>query len=175
MTTRYDIATQDRTIPILGWCEVCGFGVDGYPIEWPSISLAIREAVNWRCQACGVECNRPGEKSDKPQLTVAHLNHIKADVRPGNLKALCWSCHKKQDTRRRRVNPHRKCVMAGVRRIKNPKVAPVRQPEVLPKSPPKPLAQFQAERERVEARKSLVASWEGRPISRLALAGRRGR
>src|SRR5687768_857231 len=48
-----------------------------YPIDWHEIALAIKEAVDWQCQQCEVQCRRPGEPFDSHRrtLTVAHWDH----------------------------------------------------------------------------------------------------
>lgn len=93
------------------WCNVCGLPADIYPVNWPAISLKVRQEADWRCEWCGVECHRPGSgKPTKPSLTVSHLNRVKLDVRRVNLAALCWPCHKGFDAGHTRPNPHRKCL-----------------------------------------------------------------
>ena len=81
-----------------------------YPKNWKEIATAIKDAAGWKCEECGKQCRRPGEPfvTHRNTLTVAHLNHIPADVRPENLKALCAPCHLRYDaahhaeTRRRK-------------------------------------------------------------------------
>ena len=70
-----------------------------YPTNWKDIANAVKEAAGWKCQKCGKQCKRPGEKFDthKNTLTVAHLNHTPEDVRPENLMAMCAPCHLKYD------------------------------------------------------------------------------
>lgn len=87
---------------------------DLYPESWNQIAIDIKVAVNWRCEECGKACRRSGESLvdfckrtgkdfdllQNPQrwtLTVAHLNHIPADVRDENLKAMCAPCHGRMD------------------------------------------------------------------------------
>lgn len=92
---------------------------DLYPERWNQIAIDIKVAVNWRCEECGKECRRSGERLidfcirtascqsqetldrlQNPQrwtLTVAHLNHVPPDVRSENLKALCAPCHCRMD------------------------------------------------------------------------------
>ena len=82
----------------------------GYPENWKEIARSVKEAADWRCQACGKQCRRPGEAFDthRRTLTVAHLNHTPADCRHENLRALCAPCHLRYDaehhaaTRRKR-------------------------------------------------------------------------
>lgn len=84
-----------------------------YPDDWEAIALRVKERADWRCEECGRECLRPGErlrkrfpKVKKPVrhvLTVAHLNHTPADCREENLRALCSVCHLRYDAPRRRA------------------------------------------------------------------------
>ena len=72
-----------------------------YPADWEAISRSIRERAGWRCEACGVaQGTSLIGASGKPYdvvLTVAHLNHEPADVRPENLRAWCQTCHLRYD------------------------------------------------------------------------------
>ena len=72
-----------------------------YPTDWKEISKAVKDAAGWKCQICGKQCRRPGEKFDthKNTLTVAHLNHTPEDVRTENLMAMCAPCHLKYDAK----------------------------------------------------------------------------
>ena len=72
-----------------------------YPADWPEIARRVKEAAGWRCQACGMQCRRPGEPFDthKRTLTVHHINHEPMDLRPENLIALCSGCHLRADAR----------------------------------------------------------------------------
>jgi hypothetical protein len=77
-----------------------------YPIEWPLISLAIRERAGWRCECTG-ECGRGSHTGRCPNrnhapaygtgsrvvLTVAHLDHTPEHCDPANLRAMCQGCH----------------------------------------------------------------------------------
>jgi hypothetical protein len=94
-----------------------------YPPDWGAIARDLKTEVDWRCECCGRACLRPGESPQEfmtricttddlatcpvvaeyrafPRrflLTVAHLNHIPADCRRDNLKALCSPCHCRYD------------------------------------------------------------------------------
>lgn len=81
-----------------------------YPADWKAIALAIKEAADWRCQDCGMQCRRPGEAFDthKRTMGVHHLGvshadgtpgdmHDKMDCRAENLLALCSKCHLARD------------------------------------------------------------------------------
>lgn len=70
-----------------------------YPSDWKKIATEKKKAVGWKCEICGKQCRRPGEKFDthRRTLTVAHLNHTPEDVSPENLKAMCAPCHLRYD------------------------------------------------------------------------------
>lgn len=81
-----------------------------YPADWDAIALAVKEAADWYCQDCGMQCRRPGEPFDthRRTMSVHHLGaprddgspgdpHDKMDVRPCNLLALCSKCHLARD------------------------------------------------------------------------------
>lgn len=83
---------------------------DAYPADWKAIALAIKEAADWICQDCGMQCRRPGEAFDthRRTMSVHHVGvarpdgtpgdpHDKMDVRPENLLALCAACHLRRD------------------------------------------------------------------------------
>ncbi len=65
-----------------------------YPAEWNAIAREIKEAAGWVCQACGKQCQRPGELNIGWQyrLTVAHIcQDYEADAIC--CAALCLPCH----------------------------------------------------------------------------------
>lgn len=72
-----------------------------YPDNWDEIALAKKNSTDWKCEVCGMQCRRPGEKFDthKRTLTVAHLNHQPEDCRPENLMAMCAGCHLRYDAK----------------------------------------------------------------------------
>ena len=74
-----------------------------YPSDWNTIAEAIKDAADWQCEQCGMQCRRRGEEFDthKRTLTVAHINHVEMDCRPENLVALCSGCHLKYDAPRK--------------------------------------------------------------------------
>lgn len=76
-----------------------------YPPNWDEIARAVKEACGWKCEGCGKQCRRPGEKhvTHKLTLTVAHINHVESDCRPENLCGLCAPCHLAYDGLRRRL------------------------------------------------------------------------
>ncbi len=77
-----------------------------YPDDWHEISRRIRfDRAGNRCEFCKAENGKPNpETGSKVVLTVAHLNHIKADVRDENLAALCQKCHLDYDRDRHIAN-----------------------------------------------------------------------
>ena len=70
-----------------------------YPPDWGDIARSVKEAADWKCQVCGLQCRRPGEPFDthRRTLTVMHLNHDPMDVRLENLRAACPKCHLRYD------------------------------------------------------------------------------
>lgn len=86
-----------------------------YPRDWEKIAAEKKESTGWKCEKCGKQCRRPGEAFDthRNTLTVAHLNHNPADIRPENLCAMCAPCHLRYDakhhaeTRRRKKDADR--------------------------------------------------------------------
>jgi len=66
-----------------------------YPSDWHAISRRIRvDRAGGRCEWCGALNYHPHpETGSRVVLTVAHLNHVKHDVRDENLAALCQRCH----------------------------------------------------------------------------------
>lgn len=68
---------------------------DAYPADWPQIALAIKEAADWICQDCGMQCRTPGEPFDthKRTMSVHHIGVDKPDGTPGDP-------HDKMDVRR---------------------------------------------------------------------------
>lgn len=70
-----------------------------YPADWKRIAQSVKEAAGWKCQQCGKQCRRPGERLDTHQrtLTVHHLDHMPEHCEPENLVALCAPCHLRMD------------------------------------------------------------------------------
>jgi hypothetical protein len=65
--------------------------LNDYPSNWDSISRAIREAAHWRCQGpCGRNFSA---LTSRKFLHVHHVNGLKHDNIPTNLRALCIECH----------------------------------------------------------------------------------
>ncbi len=80
-----------------------------YPADWDAIARRVKETADWRCQACGRQCYRPGEPCiDRRQvLTVHHINHNPSDCSPDNLIALCAPCHLRADAQHHARNARR--------------------------------------------------------------------
>jgi len=90
-----------------------------YHPDWKNISRQIKEQAGWKCEFCNAPHNvvivrtkgsdqwrhlTDGEylygddhgkdgRVTKVILTVAHLDHVKANNDPANLRALCQRCH----------------------------------------------------------------------------------
>lgn len=83
---------------------------DRYPSNWNTIALTVKEAAQWICQDCGMQCRKPDEPFDthRRTMSVHHIGatkddgspgdmHDKMDVRDCNLIALCSKCHLLRD------------------------------------------------------------------------------
>lgn len=70
-----------------------------YPKDWRRIAFEVKRDADWKCEECGVQCYRPGERVEDHGLilTVAHLNHNPEDCSRENLRALCARCHLRYD------------------------------------------------------------------------------
>ena len=81
--------------------QIMPFDKKQYPIHWSAIAFDVKQRAGWKCQKCGKQCRKPGEKFDthKNTLTVAHLNHQPMDIRPDNLMAMCAPCHLRYDAK----------------------------------------------------------------------------
>lgn len=76
-----------------------------YPPDWKQISLAVREAADWRCEFCGAAHRLPHpETGSIVILTVAHLDHDTTNNERGNLRALCQRCHLTYDAQHHAAN-----------------------------------------------------------------------
>lgn len=73
-----------------------------YPKEWRVIANEIKEAADWTCQECDMQCRRPGEPFDthKRTLTVAHWDHD-TEAAEVFVVALCAGCHLRHDAPRK--------------------------------------------------------------------------
>lgn len=64
--------------------------LNDYTVDWPEISLRLREQNNWSCERCGRDFNGPERQQ---LLHVHHINGTRYDNRPENLQVLCSICH----------------------------------------------------------------------------------
>ena len=66
-----------------------------YPDNWDDIARAVKDAADWICQDCGMQCRRPGERFDthRRTMSVMHLDHNPQNCTPENLRAACSKCH----------------------------------------------------------------------------------
>lgn len=82
---------------------------DQYPSNWDEIALAVKDAADWRCQECGMQCRRPGEAFDthRRTMSVHHIDHHPGNCEPANLIALCSACHLRADARHHARNARR--------------------------------------------------------------------
>ena len=69
-----------------------------YPSDWPALAREIKHICGYTCQACGVQCRRPGEfwLGWHYELTVAHISQD-YDGEVVQLAALCLPCHLRYD------------------------------------------------------------------------------
>ncbi|WP_069791289.1 HNH endonuclease (plasmid) [Cyanobacterium sp. IPPAS B-1200] len=80
-----------------------------YPQNWTDIAYSLKEKAKWRCQKCGVQCIKPGDKtahlskSERAKITmvVHHRNYQPEDNREENLVCVCKPCHLSYHTRKR--------------------------------------------------------------------------
>jgi ribosomal protein L28 len=64
---------------------------DEYADFFDQIAYSLKDLNDWRCQECGIKL-----KDDKEFLDAHHVNGIKSDNRPENLRCLCVKCHASQ-------------------------------------------------------------------------------
>jgi hypothetical protein len=71
---------------------------ENYPVDWPAIALAIKDANDWRCQSCNIQCRRPNEpfQTHARALTVAHVDHDYDNLEIF-VACLCSVCHLRMD------------------------------------------------------------------------------
>jgi len=77
-----------------------------YPANWKEIALEIKNGCDWKCQACGKQCRRPGEPFDthRNTMSVAHLDHTPENCAPENLRGWCSKCHLQYDAKHHATN-----------------------------------------------------------------------
>lgn len=63
----------------------------GYSPDWPELSKHVREAAGYRCDECFIDLS-----AHKKLCDVHHINGVKSDNAPSNLRVLCKDCHRKQ-------------------------------------------------------------------------------
>jgi hypothetical protein len=72
-----------------------------YGKNWQEVALQVKTAAGWRCQHCGQQCLRPGEKPkslSRSEWTLRTLSVHHANFTPEcnyieNLIPLCSPCH----------------------------------------------------------------------------------
>lgn len=69
-----------------------------YPDDWEAIAFRKKEAVDWICERCQMQCRKPGEPFDthKRTMSVHHPDFDKNDPN-ARLEALCSGCHLRAD------------------------------------------------------------------------------
>src|SRR5690606_19633572 len=76
---------------------------------WPAIRRKVRERAGFRCESCGLteadHIDRHGQRLHVNHKVPYHQHNKGNPNRPGNLEALCVSCHMKADWEWRRKNP----------------------------------------------------------------------
>lgn len=73
---------------------------DLYPTDWPVIARLVKEANDWQCGECGLQCRRPGEfwLGWRYTLTVAHWDR-EYNATAIFVVPLCVKCHLLHDCR----------------------------------------------------------------------------
>lgn len=88
-------------------------GHDDYPPDWPQIRDAALKQAAYRCASCGVRV----PEAQKRLLDVHHVNGVKSDNHPTNLRVLCKLCHARQPQHGHyRVKPQDRAAIEALRR-----------------------------------------------------------
>ena len=77
-----------RTLPRFT-AETIGDGQ--YTGDWAIVSTRVRNAANWRCTQCGVDCS-----NNRGVLHVHHRDGNRDNNASRNLQVLCIVCHSEQ-------------------------------------------------------------------------------
>lgn len=78
-------------IPVLPKHTVDTAPINDYPLNWDDISNELRRQLGYRCQECEIHLSAEFRRF----LHVHHLNGLKYDTSPNNLRCLCIECHSK--------------------------------------------------------------------------------
>ena len=62
----------------------------GYVKNWDRVSRERRKLDGWICDDCGVNLS---QSTHQQHLHVHHINGVKSDIHPKNLRSLCILCH----------------------------------------------------------------------------------
>jgi 5-methylcytosine-specific restriction endonuclease McrA len=72
--------------------------INGYPLNWRTISRAYREEQNYVCEDCGFGGEQLDNNFDRRYIHVHHINsNQKTNTHRNNLKTVCVLCHYSQD------------------------------------------------------------------------------
>ena len=66
-----------------------------YPLAWPKISAAVKEAAKYRCEWCR---DKGSTKSKAMGMVTGHLDQNQSNCAPENLACLCRRCHNRYDS-----------------------------------------------------------------------------
>lgn len=84
----------------------------GYTPDWDAVSRNVRAAAGYRCNECGINLT-----DHKNILHVHHINGVKQDNTPSNLRPLCADCHSHQPLHGYlRVNGNQMAVIESLRK-----------------------------------------------------------
>ncbi len=79
--------TLHRSVPAYGWENS---PLDDYTSDFPEISRRTREAAGWKCKTCSLILSEP---KNRRFLHVHHIEGLRSDNAPSNLKVVCIRCH----------------------------------------------------------------------------------